>query len=108
MANTFKNALAKDVSTSLVSVYAPSSAQTSILIELDVSNSNTSTAITVDAVITRGGVDYYIVRSAPVAVGGSLQIVNGQKIVLKDTDTIRVKSSIASSADVIASILEDV
>jgi hypothetical protein len=108
MANTFKNALSKNVSTSLVTVYTPPSAQTSILIELDVANQNTTTAITVDTVITKSGTDYYVVRSAPIAVGGSLQVVNGQKIVLEYGDEIKVRASVANSADVIASILQDV
>lgn len=108
MANNFKNALSKNVSSSLVSVYTPPASQTSILIEVDISNSNVTNAITVDAVVTRSGIDYFIVRSAPVPVGGSLQVVNGQKIVLEDTDSLRVRSSIANSADVIASVLEDV
>lgn len=108
MANTFKNALSKNVSTSLVTVYTPPSAQTSILIEVDVANINTTSAITVDTVVTRSGVDYYVVRSAPIAVGGSLQVINGQKLVLSYGDELKVKASVANSADVIASILEDV
>jgi hypothetical protein len=108
MANTFKNALSKNVSTSLVTVYTPPSAQTSILIELDVANQNTTTAITVDAVITRDTVDHFIVKSAPVPVGGSLQVVNGQKIVLETGDELKVRASVANSADVVASILQDV
>jgi len=41
-------------------------------------------------------------------VGGSLQVIAGQKIVLSNTDAIKVVSSSASSLDIVASILEDV
>lgn len=111
MANTFKNALARNVGTSAVTVYsAPTSpAAKSICIELDVCNT-TNSGVTCDAYITSGGSDYYIVKGAPVPVGGSLQVVAGQKIVLNGTnsDALKVVSSTASSLDVIASILEDV
>jgi len=107
MANTFKNALARNVGTSASTVYSAPSSTKSICIELDVCNTTTS-GVTCDAYITSGGSDYYIVKGAPVPVGGSLQIIAGQKIVLSDTDSLKVVSNTASSLDVIASILEDV
>ena len=107
MANTFRNALSRNVGTSAVTVYSAPSAKNSICIELDVCNT-TNSGVTVDAYITSGGNDFYIVKNAPVPVGGSLQIVAGQKIVLTNTDALKVVSSTASSLDCIASILEDV
>jgi hypothetical protein len=107
MANTFKNALARNVGTSAVTVYSAPSSKNSICIELDVCNT-TNSGVTVDAYITSSSNNYYIVKGAPVPVGGSLQIIAGQKIVLTNTDALKVVSSTASSLDVIASILEDV
>jgi hypothetical protein len=107
MANTFKNALSRNVGTSAVTVYSAPSSKNSICIELDVCNT-TNSGVTVDAYITSDSDDYYIVKNAPVPVGGSLQIIAGQKIVLANTDSLKVVSSAASSLDVIASILEDV
>jgi hypothetical protein len=107
MANTFKNALARNVGTSAVTVYSAPSSKNSICIELDVCNT-TNSGVTVDAYITSGGNNYYIVKGAPVPVGGSLQIIAGQKIVLTNLDALKVVSSTASSLDIIASILEDV
>jgi len=107
MANTFKNALAKDVGTSAVSVYTAPSGKKSIAIELDVCNT-TSSGVTVDAYITSGGVNYFIVKTTPVPVGGSLQIIAGQKIVLSNGDILKVVSNTAASIDVVAAILEDV
>lgn len=107
MANTFKNALARNVGTSAVTVYTAPSAKNAICIELDVCNT-TNSGVTVDAYITSSSNNYYIVKGAPVPVGGSLQIIAGQKIVLSNTDALKVVSSTASSLDIIASILEDV
>jgi hypothetical protein len=107
MANTFKNALSRNVGTSAVTVYSAPSSKNSICIELDVCNT-TNSGVTVDAYITSSGNNFYIVKNAPVPVGGSLQIIAGQKIVLTNTDALKVVSSAASSLDVIASILEDV
>jgi hypothetical protein len=49
-----------------------------------------------------------LVKQAPVPVGGSLQVIAGQKIVLSNTDALKVVSSVASSIDVVGAILEDV
>ena len=107
MANTFKNALARNVGTTAVTVYSAPSSKNSICIELDVCNT-TNSGVTVDAYITSSSNNYYIVKGAPVPVGGSLQIIAGQKIVLANTDALKVVSSTASSLDIVASILEDV
>lgn len=107
MANTFKNALARNIGTSATTIYTAPTSVKSICIELDVCNTNT-TGVVVSAYITSGGLDYYIVKNAPVPVGGSLQIISGQKIVLTNGDALKVVSNVASSIDVIGSILEDV
>ena len=107
MANTFRNALSRNVGTSAQQVYAAPASKNAICIELDVCNT-TNGGVTCDAYITSGGSNYYIIKNAPVPVGGSLQIIAGQKIVLSDGDSLNVVSSVATSLDVIASILEDV
>ena len=105
-ANLFKNAFAKDVGTSPSTIYAAPSSQRSILIELDVCNT-TNSGVTVDVYLSSGGTNYYLVKNTPVPVGGSLQIVAGQKIVLYNTDAIKIVSSAAASIDVVAAVLED-
>ena len=47
-------------------------------------------------------------KTTPVPVGGSLQIIAGQKIVLSNGDILKVVSNTAASIDVVAAILEDV
>ena len=107
MANNFKNALARNVGTTPVQVYQAPASKKAIIIELDVCNT-TLGAVTASVYITSGGQDYYVVKNAPVPVGGSLQVIAGQKIVLTNLDSVNVVSSSAASIDVIGSILEDV
>ena len=89
----------------------------SILLEVDIANTYSSD-ITVDVKVnknsggTGGTDDIFIVKNAPVPVGGALKAVSGQKIVLMSTatgqDTVSVAASVASAADCIVSVLEDV
>lgn len=106
MANLFKSFPVKNVGTSASTVYTcPASTQTT-LIGLSVANTSAS-PITTDAFVTRSAVDYYLVKAATVAVGGSLVIVGGdQKVVLEPSDVLKVVTSFASSADVFSSLLE--
>ena len=50
----------------------------------------------------------YIVRDAPIPIGGALKVIAGQKLVLEASDKLLCTASSASTVDCIASILEDV
>lgn len=104
--NTFKNFFSKNVGTSASTVYTCPAATQTTVIGLSVANTSVS-PITTDAYITSGGVDYYLVKGATVAVGMSLVVVGGdQKTVLEAGDVLKVVTSAASSADVVCSLLE--
>jgi hypothetical protein len=106
MANLFKSYPVKDVGTSPSTVYTCPAATQTTLIGLSVANTSAS-PITTDAYVTRSAVDYYLVKDATVAVGGSLVIVGGdQKVVLEPADVLKVETSAAASADCFASLLE--
>lgn len=106
MPNTFKNSFSKSVGTSAATVYTAPSATQTTLIGLSVANTTTS-PITCDAYVTSSAVDYFLIKSATVPVGGSLVIVGGdQKVVLEAADALKVVTSAASSADVVCSLLE--
>ena len=122
MANDFKSVTKSNIaidSGTYSTVYTvPYSADTeAILLEVDVANTSVSD-ITVDVKVnknsggTGGTDDIFIVKAAPVPVGGALKAVSGQKIVLMSTstgvDTVTVAASVASAADCIVSVLEDV
>ena len=106
MPNTFKSSANKNVGTSAATVYTCPSATQTTLIGLSVANTSAS-PITTDAFITRSAVDYYLIKTATVPVGGALVIVGGdQKVVLEVGDVLKIVTSTASSADVFASLLE--
>jgi hypothetical protein len=66
-----------------------------------------TTPISANVIVTSGGTDYYMIKNATIAPGGALVPIGGdQKLVLEATDVLAVNTSIASSADVIISILE--
>ena len=107
MANTFKVKTKKNIGTADSAVYTcPGSTQTTI-IGLNLANT-TSSAVTADiTLLNTGGDSCYLVKTAPIAVGGALVAVGGdQKVVLEATDILKVKSSTANSIDVTMSILE--
>jgi hypothetical protein len=106
MANTFKNFFSKNVGTSPATVYTCPSATQTTVIGLSVANT-TASPITTDVYITSSAVDYYLIKSGVVPVGGSLVVVGGdQKVVLEAADDLKVVTSAASSADAVASVLE--
>ena len=122
MANDFKSFsksnIAIDSGTYSTVYTVPYSADTeAILLEVDVANTSASD-ITVDVKVnknsggTGGTDDVFLVKAAPVPVGGALKAVSGQKIVMMSTstgaDTVTVAASAASAADCIVSVLEDV
>lgn len=104
MANAFKNYLASSVGTSASSVYTVGAGVTATTIGMNIANI-TASQILVDAYITSGGTDYYIVKGAPIPAGSALSVLDG-KIVLEAADVVKVISDTASSADVILSVLE--
>lgn len=106
MANTFKNFLSKDVGTSAATVYTAPAATQSTVIGFSIANTSIS-PITIDAYVTSGATNYYLVKGAVVPVGGALILVGGdQKVVLEATDAIQVIASAAASCDAVLSVLE--
>ena len=106
MANNFKSNLSKNVGTAPATIYTCPSATQTTLIGLSVANTSAS-PITTDVYITRSAVNYYLIETAVVPVGGSLVVVGGdQKVVLQPSDILVALTSAASSADVVASYLE--
>ena len=122
MANDFKSFskanIAIDSGTYSTVYTVPAGTKEAILLEIDIANTHASNDVTVDVKVnknsggTGGTDDIFVVKNAPVPVGGALKAVSGQKIVLMSTatgqDTVSVACSAASSADCIVSVLEDV
>jgi hypothetical protein len=99
MANTFKSYQSTGVTSETTVFTGPSSTQTTV-IGLSVAATASSLA-TVSVKLNTA----YIVKNAPVPVGGSLVVVGGdQKLVVEATDTIKVTSD--ETVDVCISTLE--
>ncbi len=108
MANTFTRKVSRDIGTALTAVgsYVVGSSTQTTVIGLTVANTSSST-VNNDVTLNDGANDTYVVKDAPVPVGGALVPIGGnQKIVLITGDSIKVNSSAASSVDAVLSILE--
>lgn len=112
--NVFNNAVLNNVGTSDTLVYTnPATVGTeSVVLQFDVTNVSAG-ARTVTAWIDRGGTKYHLCFGVALPTGSTLQIVYGQKVVLKTTggpvqDKLYVKTDAANGVDVVCSILEDV
>jgi hypothetical protein len=105
MANTFTSYVAKSVGTSASTLVTVAAATQTTVIGMTVANT-TASAITCDIYFTRSAVDYYVIKSATVQPGTAFVAVGGdQKLVLTTGDALKVVTNTASSADVIASVL---
>lgn len=111
MANTFKNRITKSIGTQGNDIYDAGTGVTATVIGASIANKHTA-AITISAVVFDASVGVsgdtaYLVKDAPIPVGGSLVLVGGdQKVVLEAGDKITVTSSASSSADAVISVLE--
>lgn len=95
--------VAKNVGTSASTLTTVSSGTIAIT-SLVVANTTTS-PITTDVYFTRSATDYYLVKTATVPVGGSLEVIGGNRVVLITSDALKVLTSAASSADVVVSVV---
>jgi hypothetical protein len=108
MANTFRNQTLKAAGTTAQNAYAAGAGVQATVIGMTIANI-TNSPISANVILSGGNItdNVYLVRNATIAPGGALVPVGGdQKLVLEAGDYLQVNTSIASSADVITSILE--
>ena len=108
MANAFTRKVSRDIGTALTAVgsYTVGASTQTTVIGLTVANTSAS-AVSIDVTLNDGANDTYLVKDAPVPVGGALVPIGGnQKVVLITGDSIKVNSSAASSVHAVLSILE--
>jgi len=119
MATEFKKVSLADIPTSLTTVYTTPSNCDTVVIGCLICNRHSSditvdVQIVVETGITVGGntnENVYLVKAVTIPTGTSLDIINGNKVVLANTstntgDALRILSS-NTSADVLLSILEN-
>ena len=78
-----------------------------ILVGCLVANTGTS-AILIDVILNDGSNDFYIVKEAPIPVGGSLELVSGKYVIPNGGKIVAKSDNSSGNADVIVSTLEDV
>lgn len=108
MAQAFKRYLSRSIGTGATDVgsYTVPAATQVTCIGLTLAN-RTGSLISVDASVYDASLETYLVKSAPIPVGGSLVVIGGdQKVVLETGDSIRVTSNAAASVDAVLSVLE--
>lgn len=108
MANTFRNSTLKAAGTTAQNVYAAAAGVQATVIGMTIANI-TQSPISANVFISGGAItgNVYLVQNATIAPGGALVPVGGdQKLVLEAGDYIQVNTSVASSGDVILSVLE--
>lgn len=107
MANNFINRISGSIGDSELTVYSTPGGTTTTLIGVSVAN-RVQNNISVDVrITTTAGGSAYLCTGSLVTPGSNIILVGGdQKVVLTGGDAVLVKSSEATSADVIISALE--
>ena len=111
MANTFKLKTKASLTTSLAAVYTVPSSKTAIILSISLAN-KTGSAVTSDVLIvsdtsdTETNANSYLLKGAPLPAGSTLEIMQGNKLVLQTTDVLQARASAGTSVDVIISLME--
>lgn len=106
MASSFKNAVAASVGTTPTDIYTAPALTSTTVIGLSLANIVNS-SVTVSVTITKGGTTVFLIKDAPIPVGGALVLFGGdQKLVLETGNKFTVTSNTAASVGVVVSVLE--
>ena len=104
MAQDFERHINRVTGTSAVTVFTSNSDDTVVGIRCA---NVAAAAITVDVYIVNGGNNYYLIKSAPIPVGSSLELIDsGSKIIMQSGDALTVLSDTASSLDTVVSRID--
>ena len=105
-ANTFKLKSKANVGVTTSSVYVVPSSTTTVVIGITLANTSGG-SVNVGVGITRASADdINILRNVPIPQGSSLEVMQGNKIVLETTDTITAYSDVNNSLDIALTIME--
>ena len=96
--------VAKNVGTSAVNIIPSVSSGTVAIASCIVSNTSAA-PITTSVYLTRASVNHYLVYAATVPVGGSLEVIQGNRVVMIASDALYIQNGSASSGDAIVSAL---
>lgn len=94
-----------EAGTTYTTVYTVPAGMTTVVIGLRIANKNESESIGVDVEVAG---DRFLGDETPIPIGSSIDALGSGKLVMQAGEVIRVRSTLATSADVTLSILEDV
>ena len=108
MAQNFRNSLTRNTGTSPVDILPEALVDSyDAVVGVRLVNVHASSSISVDVYIVRSATNYYLIKSSPIPVVGSLELIDGgAKFVLHDNDKIVAVSDTASSLDAIVSYVD--
>ena len=104
MAQNFRRYTGNDIGTSPVTIVTANSYDT--YVGIHVTNIHTA-AVNIDVYVNDGVNDIYLVKNAPLPVGGALQVLGTGKLVVQSGDALKVQSDTASSVDWWISAVDD-
>ena len=114
MANVFKvktNGSMPATAGTPLALYTVPASKTAVVLGLVLCNNGTS-AIDVDVKLVSDTSDsetnetVFVVKDAPLPVGGSLEVLSGGKVVLQTTDVLQIDSNTSGQVDATLSIME--
>ena len=115
MANTFKLKSKTNVGVTTVGIYTVPSATTTVVIGITLANTSGS-GINVGVGVSRaaegavglgtGHDDIILLKNTPIPQGSSLEVMQGNKIVMEASDIFKVESDVNNSLDVALTIME--
>lgn len=106
MAINNKNYITTAIGTSNTSVYNPTTAGIqSTVIGLNVANILT-TPVTVSVTLGVSGSNAYLIRNTLIPAGNALNLLESNKLIVGQNNTLYVSSNTASSVDVTVSVIE--
>ena len=114
MANTFKiktNDAMPSSSGTPLTLYTVPSSTTSVVLGLLLCHIHTaavdvSVKIESDTSDTETNQNVFVVKDAPIPVGGTLEVLTGSKVVLQTTDVVKIDCSVSAKIDAALSIME--
>jgi hypothetical protein len=96
--------VARNIGTSAVNII-PSIASGTVAISSCIISNTTTSPITTSVYLTRSAANYYLVYQATIPVGGSLEVIQGNRVVMNTSDALYIINSAATSGDAIVSAL---
>jgi len=93
MAQDFRRLIKRNIGSGGITVHTFTTGYHAI-VGIRCANTNASASTNLSVYITEGGVDYYLIKDAPIAAGSSLELIDGgSKIIVQASDVLKVVSS---------------